>query len=207
MAYYTTVAALTLSLLMVGSPTPPQAKDEQLRQELLRRVRADQDARKAVMALLRGDPAAGKKDSPVVKRLGEIDRENTVRMTQIVKEHGWPGKSLVGTDGAQAAWLLVQHADRDRPFQKLCLGLLREAVKKGEATGQQLAYLTDRVRVGEKEKQVYGTQLRLVDGKYQPHPLEDEANVDRRRKEVGLPPLAEYLRFAEKALTAGKKSP
>ncbi len=102
----------------------------------------------------------------------------------------------------------MQHADRDRPFQKLCLGLLREGVKKGEARGQQLAYLTDRVRVGEKEKQVYGTQLRLVDGKYQPHPIEDEASVDRRRKEVGLPPLADYVRSVEKMLKGpGKKSP
>jgi hypothetical protein len=34
----------------------------------------------------------------------------------------------------------------------------------------------------------------VVGGKAEPAPIEDEANVDRRRKEVGLPPLAEYLR-------------
>src|SRR5205085_1172028 len=78
---------------------------------------------------------------------------------------GWPGKSLVGVDGANAAWLLVQHADQGRAFQKRCLPLLEAAVKKGEATGVQLAYLSDRVRVGAGEKQVYGTQFRTVDGK------------------------------------------
>ncbi len=95
--YLMALPALALSLLMAPAP---QAKDEQLRQELLRRVRADQDARKALIGILRQDPAAGKKDSPAVKRLSEIDRENTERMKQVVKEHGWPGKSLVGTDGA-----------------------------------------------------------------------------------------------------------
>jgi hypothetical protein len=51
--------------------------------------------------------------------------------------------------------------------------------------------------VGENEKQVYGTQFREVNGKMEPFPIEDEANVDERRKEVGLPPLAEYRKMIE----------
>jgi hypothetical protein len=105
----------------------------------------------------------------------------------------------VGADGAHAAWLLAQHADRDRPFQKRCLGLLQKAVKAGEASGQDLAYLTDRVRVGEGKKQRYGTQFRTVNGKMEPYPIEDEASVDRRRKEVGLGTLAEYRKILEEA--------
>jgi hypothetical protein len=204
----TLLTTLAFSLLMsTANPDPlPKGKapqNEGLRQELLRRMRADQDARKAVVPWLekKGAEAEGAK-----KRLQEIDRENTARMQAIIKQHGWPGKSLVGTDGAHAAWLLVQHADRDRPFQKRCLRLLKVAVEKGEATGEQLAYLTDRVQVGEKKPQVYGTQLRWVDGKLRPQPIEDEANVDRRRKAVGLPPLADYLRLAEQALKQSGKS-
>ena len=168
--------------------TTSKVKDEKLRQELLRRMQADQQARKPILS------NAG------FKRLMKIDQENTDRMKEIVKQFGWPGKSLVGTDGANAAWLLVQHADRDLPFQKQCLALLQAAVNKGEATGRELAYLTDRVRTGEKKKQVYGTQLQLVDGKLQPCPIEDEANVDKRRKEVGLESLAEYLKSSEEIL-------
>src|SRR5262249_26015067 len=118
-------------------------------------------------------------------------------MKEIVKQFGWPGKSLVGKNGANAAWILVQHADHDRAFQKQCLEFLQEAVKKGEATGEQLAYLTDRVRLGEKKKQVYGTQFRVVDGKIQPYPIQDQAEVDKRRKEVVLPPLADYLKVSQ----------
>jgi len=173
-----------------GSPakTNKKAKDEILRQELLRRMQADQEARKPILS------------NTGFKRLKKLDRENTGRMKEIVKQFGWPGKSLVGTDGTNAAWLLVQHADHDAAFQKQCLELLRAAVKKGEATGQQLAYLTDRVLTGEKKKQVYGTQFRFVDGKLQPYPIEDEANVDKRRKEVGLSSLADYLKSAEEFL-------
>src|SRR5437764_14843059 len=99
-----------------------------------------------------------------------IDDENAVWLREVVTRFGWPGRTLVGDDGAHAAWLLAQHADRDRPFQKRCLGLLQKAVKSGEASGRDLAYLTDRVLVAEGKKQLYGTQFRTVNGKLEPHP-------------------------------------
>ena len=59
-----------------------------------------------------------------------------------------------------------------------------------------MALMTDRVRdLKDKKKQLYGTQLEPKDGKLVPKPIEDEANVDARRKELGMPPLAEYLKF------------
>jgi hypothetical protein len=199
-----------------AKPDAPKPRDEKLRQELLRRMGADQDARKALAVLLPGPMVpTGKALAALAraallapaafKRAADVDRENTERMKEILKRHGWPGKSLVGEDGALAAWLLVQHADHDRPFQKRCLGLLKEAVKRGEATGRQLAYLTDRICVAGKRPQVYGTQLVAVAGKFEPAPIEDKANVDRRRKAVGLPPLAEYLRGVEEALKGAAK--
>jgi hypothetical protein len=198
-----------------GPPAPSKAdrqrpRDEALRQELLRRMRADQDARRPLALLLPGpktpDGKAVQARAPdAFKRVRDVDRDNTERMKDILGRHGWPGKSLVGAGGAQAAWLLAQHADHDRRFQRRCLVLLREAVKKGEATGAQLAYLTDRLRVADKRRQVYGTQMVVVAGKPQPAPIEDEANVDRRRKEVGLPPLAEYLRGFREVLKGRPK--
>jgi len=183
---------------------PPAVKiNEDLRQELLRRSKEDQEARKRFLELMgrRGqrDPAEAKtQQDPDAKKLQEVDRANTARMKEVVAKFGWPGKSLVGRDGAHAAWLLIQHADLDRPFQKRCLDLLREAFKRGEATGEQFAYLTDRVLIGENKKQLYGSQFQQRDGKWVPNPIEDEANVDKRRKEVGLPPLAEYEKLIRK---------
>jgi hypothetical protein len=181
---------------------PKPKRDDTLRQELLRMVQTDQAARKEVIKAPSGN-------SPAVRKMADIDRKNTARLKEIVDKHGWPGKSLVGEDGAHAAWLLVQHADKDRAFQKHCLKLLERAVKVGEASAVDHAYLTDRVLVAEKKKQVYGTQFRQVDGKMAPYPIEDEANVDRRRKEVGLSSLADYRKTLEelyKAKAPGKPS-
>jgi hypothetical protein len=114
-------------------------------------------------------------------------------MKVIIQQHGWPGRSLVGYDGAHAAWLLVQHADADAEFQTRCLGLVKVAVAQGEAAAKDWAYLIDRVRVSRQQPQVYGTQFKQsADGGFQPHPIEDPTHVDERRKSVGLGSLAEY---------------
>jgi hypothetical protein len=188
------------SAALRADDAPP--KDEKLRAELVERVEEDQKARKQLIDLQARlgskDAVAAKKEVEVAtKKVQEIDAKNTARMKEVVDKHGWPGKSLVGTEGSQKAWLLVQHADQDHAFQKRCLTLLVAAVKTGESSPEHLAYLTDRVKVADKEKQVYGTQFRQVDGKMEPYPIEDEANVDKRRKEVGLPPLAEYRKMIE----------
>lgn len=46
----------------------------------------------------------------------DIDKQNTARMKEIIRQHGWPGRTLVGEEAAQGAWLLVQHADHDVEF-------------------------------------------------------------------------------------------
>lgn len=160
------------------------ARDQRLRRELENRMREKPEGQKGIPT-----------DSLPPDLRGNIDGENTEFMKKVIDRHGWPGKSLVGEEAANAAWLLVQHADADREFQNRCLGLIKTAFEKGDVTGQQVAYLTDRVLVAQGRKQIYGTQFRMVDGEMQPAPIEDETGVDARRKEVGLPPLAEYTKM------------
>jgi len=152
----------------------------ELRKEILAMMAEDQKARFAYIA---------KQDD---KALGEamkaIDQKTTARMKEIIAKHGWPGKKLVGDDGANAAWLLVQHADLDVAFQKECLALLEKALAAKDVDAQNYAYLYDRVAVAEKRPQRWGTQFR--DGA--PQPIEDEANVDARRKAIGLGTMEQY---------------
>jgi hypothetical protein len=152
--------------------------DDGLRAELLRRVEVDQVARKALD----------------VDGMLEADGENLPWLKGVVAEHGWPGASLVGTDGAHAAWLLAQHADADPAFQRHCLGLLAAAVEAGEATPVDQAFLTDRVLLAEGKQQEYGTQLTSRGGKWVPNNLRDPDGVDQRREAAGMEPLAERLR-------------
>lgn len=125
-------------------------------------------------------------------RLSQQDATNRNRLMEIIKEYGWPGKSLVGVDGANAAWLLVQHADADVAFQRKCLSLM-ETAPEGEVSCKDVAYLTDRVLVNEHKKQKYGTQMGM---NFEPQPIDDADSVDERRAEIGLPPLAEYVKDA-----------
>lgn len=161
-----------------------------LRNELLSRKEQDQAAREKLSG-------PGAPDQSLIAEVTRIDADNTAWLKQVIATHGWPGKSLVSKDGAKAAWLFVQHADHDRAFQKQALALLEAAVAKGEAEAADLAYLTDRVLVGEGKPQRYGTQFHVVDGKLMPQPIEDEANVDLLRAFAGLPSLAEYKKVMQ----------
>lgn len=137
------------------------------------------------------------KTSPETREdeIAAIDAKNMPRLKQIVAEIGWPRVSRVGSDGAHNMWLLVQHMDADTAFQKDCLARMSALLEKGEALGDDFAYLTDRVRVAEKRLQVYGTQwFRNAKGVLEPRAMEDEKEVDARRKKVGLPTMAEYKR-------------
>lgn len=103
-------------------------------------------------------------------------------------------------EGANQAWLLVQHADADPAFQERVLVLMQAAVAEGEASGSDLAYLTDRVRRAQGKPQVYGTQFQEVDGVLQLQPVEDLAQLDARRAAVGLESMAAYVARGEAQL-------
>ena len=155
--------------------------NEELRTELLARADRDQTARKSL-------PPA-QRDARWEQVIAPVDRANTARMREIVAEYGWPGYALAGTDGAHAAWLLVQHAPDD--FQEECLPLLENAVARGDAAPRDLAYLTDRVLMQRGEPQVYGTQYLIVDGRLNLWTVRDPDRLDQRRAALGLPPEAE----------------
>ncbi|MDQ6900633.1 MAG: hypothetical protein M3072_14200 [Candidatus Dormibacteraeota bacterium] len=85
--------------------------DEDLREELLRPVARDQEVRNRIIELgLGGSPEA----DAVAQEVEDIDRENTDWLRGVVESQGWPRSSKVGRAGANAAWLLAQHADRIR---------------------------------------------------------------------------------------------
>jgi hypothetical protein len=90
-------------------------------------------------------------------------------------------------------FLVIQHADQKT--QEKYLPMMRAAVKNGKAQGSSLALLEDRVALGQGKRQIYGSQIgRDPDTQlYYVSPLEDPDNVDKRRAEVGLGTLAEYV--------------
>lgn len=125
-------------------------------------------------------------------RIKEVHERNNERIKEIIREHGWPGISLVGKEAAEAAWLILQHAVLDTTFMESCLALLAEAAKSGEAEGGHFAYLQDRVLTMSGRPQIYGTQHHINEnGTAFPLPIENPAEVDDLRRKAGLGTLAE----------------
>jgi hypothetical protein len=121
-----------------------------------------------------------------------VHEANATALRQVIDNHDWPGRRLVGDDGGEAAWLIAQHAVSDVTFMALCARKLGIAVDSGDAPGWQLAFLEDRIRTLTGRKQVYGTQFEVLnDGTVVPLPIEDPAGVDGRRAELGLNTVAE----------------
>lgn len=174
-------AVVVAQVEKVGPTADASPLNEPLRAELLAMKVEDQRVRKLV------GPAMS---SQLREEWAQIDARNQARMEAIIAEHGWPGKTLVGADGASAAWILVQHFTP--AFQEKCLPLLERAVAAGEATGKHYAYLVDRVRMHQGKPQIYGTQFRTINGVMAVHPIEDPEHLDERRRAVGLGPWADY---------------
>jgi hypothetical protein len=168
--------------------------NEELAAELARMAQEDQRVRTGMSSPDAATVVAADEWWRRTMEMNRVDVANTDRLREIVDQYGWPGRSLVGEEGAQHAWLLAQHASAQLDFQRQALDLLTAAVASGEATPKQLAYLTDRVRMLEGREQVYGTQfIWSDDGGPAPYPTEDPARVEERRAAVGLEPLREYL--------------
>jgi hypothetical protein len=201
-------SVLLFALVVSVCGREPDVKEPALRQELLDMQKVDQEAKANSVKVLGAsgisfektqtvtDPATIKLLMEEVNKAAKVDLKNRTRLKKILDKYGWPGMSLVGSDGAQAAVFLVQQARKDLPLQKRCLKLMKEA-PRGEVEPIHVAQLTDTILVAEKKKQLYGTSVQVKGGVLKPYPIEDEANLDKRRAEMGLPPLEDALEKAQ----------
>jgi len=175
--------------IKANQPTMPE-----LRKELQAILEDDQKYRLMIDSV---EKKYGQRESAEMRRLwhtiAEKDSVNLVKITAILDKYGWLGPDKVGTDGNQALFLVIQHSDLS--VQEKYLPMMREAVKSRKAEGGQLALLEDRVNMRNGRKQIYGSQIRQnpETGVYSIFPIEDPKNVDKRRAEVGLGNLAEYV--------------
>jgi len=142
------------------------------------------------------------KDSPewksAWKKLEESDSVHNSEIKKIIAElKVYPGNNLVGPDAAHCFWTLVLHQDKDTALQRKVIELMKPEIETNNIEVNDYAYLVDRHKINTGMKQVYGTQCYYDPKKkaYVPRPIEDRENVDKRRKEMDLPPLADYLKI------------
>ncbi|HYG61855.1 MAG TPA: DUF6624 domain-containing protein [Thermoanaerobaculia bacterium] len=159
--------------------------------------------RDELLALREEDQAArmewikNRADTALQEKVKAIDERTTKRVIEIIDRHGWPGKALVGLDASAAAWILIQHSTPE--VIDRYLPLMKEAAEKGDLSKALVALTVDRQLVYHGKPQIYGSQFKAENGQWVPETLEDPANVDQRRAEVGLGPLEEYARNLRQA--------
>lgn len=123
----------------------------------------------------------------------KINHDNVERLEEIIAEHGWPTRSMVGSSAASSVFLIIQHADIE--VQKKYLPMMKEAANNKEASWASLALLIDRVNLREGKQQIYGSQIYgNDDGTHYVKDLFDPEYVNQRRKEVGLGPIEDYVK-------------
>lgn len=168
--------------------------DKALQKELITMFVNDQYARGNLMKDL---VIAYQIDTAKLSRNGGVivDEQNRNRLKEIISKHGFPTRLLVGRDAMRAIFIIIQHADGDKEWQKSQLINIEKAVKQGDMDGQNYAYLYDRIKINSGEKQLYGTQFSKVDMINKTVELadtEDMENLDKRRREIGMMPFAMY---------------
>src|SRR5262249_20197594 len=94
---------------------------EAVRRELVKIGEDDQKHRQEMMDLMKrlagsDSEKVAKKWKQAVERQNALDGRNRQRLDEIVKEHGWPKRSVFGEEASGVAFLVVQHAELD--YQK-----------------------------------------------------------------------------------------
>ena len=179
------VCSITAS---AAEPTHPK-----LQKELLAAEKEDQAIRKRLFA-----KGAQNLDQDVAMRMKSLDTKNQIRLKAIIAEYGWPTCKMVGANGVHAAFIILQHANRDPAFQKSMLPALKKSYAAGDIKGNSIALLTDRILVGEGKPQLYGTQANIINGEAIYNEIEQPKNLDKRRAELGLCPHAQYKEMMSK---------
>jgi hypothetical protein len=118
---------------------------------------------------------------------------NEKKILEILDSKGWPSKNIIGEQGNLTICNVLQHSGVE--IRKRYLPIMRKAVKEKELAPRLLARTEDRLATDRGDLQIYGGQI-----KYYPEtksfnvwPIIDPMNIDLRRAEIGLDPMAEFL--------------
>ena len=134
---------------------------------------------------------SGELGGAYVPRMEAVHVKNAARLRALIAAHGWPGEDIAAKDGAEAAWLIAQHAVGEPEFQRHVLTLLQAGAAQKRAPAWHAAYLEDRIAMHEGRPQRYGSQWidDPGDGRVRPWKLADPEHVNELRASVGLEPL------------------
>ena len=192
MKTFVKIIFVSITALLSQQPAFAQRINKKLAAQLAAIYKDDQQYRVAAIAAAKKYGAYSPQDNDLMQKQEAADIANLAKVEKILATYGYPGKSMVGAQ-SKVVFMVVQH--NDQQAQEKYLPLFMKAAKKGELDRSLLPLMIDRVRTGKGQPQLYGTQLHeRKGGGVQIQTIEDEVNVNVRRKAAGLPPLEEYYK-------------
>lgn len=144
--------------------------------------------------------ASGNQDSimAVVVQMNMIDKENQTFVFGLLDNQGWPDG--LSDKANSAIFLVIDHAEF--AAQEKYYPVVKEKAEQGIIGKEDAATLQDRILMKKGEMQVYGTQTTrvVINGENINYlwPVKNPDQLDKLRKEVNLPPIAEYIAVFEK---------
>lgn len=156
----------------------------------------DQSIRQKIMPML----ASGNQDSimAVVVQMNMIDKENQTFVFGLLDNQGWPDG--LSDKANSAIFLVIDHAEF--AAQEKYYPVVKEKAEQGIIGKEDAATLQDRILMKKGEMQVYGTQTTrvVINGENINYLwlVKNPDQLDKLRKEVNLPPIAEYIAVFEK---------
>ncbi len=184
---------IAAAMIFLAGSTSSQVTNERLRLELLEMVKRDQAAR--------DECAKGNADEQIkciVRTAHEIDTPNTKRIEEILNTTGFPTSRAVGIDGVKAFFLILQHSDSVE-LRLRCRKGIEQAWREKVLSPSEYTGFIDRLLVKQGKPQIYGSNFESKDGKLVMSKTKDLKNLDKRRKQAGLPSIAEYVEMLKKA--------
>lgn len=119
---------------------------------------------------------------------------NIKKIREILDNQGWPKNVDVGSQGDRTICNVLQHASQET--RELYIPMMRQAVLDKKLEARYLVRAEDRIATDNGQLQIYGGQM-----KYYPEtksfnvwPVYDPKNIDKRRAEIGLEPIAQFLK-------------
>jgi hypothetical protein len=177
-----TVISLPAAAARQRQPPIASVTRPALQHELVLMAEADQHAR-----------AQWNPSNPMPEDVRQVDQHNLLRIRQILHQEGVPTAAMVGYNGMQAFWLLLQHVPDESGLRARWLPVVLARAKTGDLSVNDAALMIDRTLVSSGKPQRYGSQAYFQDGAMIVRPSEAPRQLEQRRAALGLIPESDYL--------------
>lgn len=121
------------------------------------------------------------------------DRKNQQLVLSIINKCGFPRPPITDSQGFLTIFLVIQHGSKD--MRTKYFKDFKDLSEHGHFDKGIVVLMEDRILMDAGKKQKFGTQvIKNQYGKWELYPVDNPDSLDRRRKEIGLKPIQEYLK-------------